>query len=267
MSKDILHTIASYKRRQVEAERSLISDDQLHRLVADTELPTFNMAEPIVTHPVAGIIAEFKRRSPSKGEISPMADPGKILPTYERGGAAAASVLTDTPFFGGSLSDLAIARRSVPSLPLLRKDFIVDAYQIYQARLYGASTVLLIAAILTRKEIDDFIDIAHDLGMQTLLELHDESELDRLSLRSDMIGINNRNLASFDTDIKNSSRMISSLPPSSIRIAESGVTDPGQVAELKKLGFNGFLIGEYFMRKPDPETALKEFLHAVKSQL
>lgn len=267
MANDILQTIAGYKRRQVEAESKLISKSTLTKMAAEVNYPVPSMSEAIVSHPVAGIIAEFKRRSPSKGEISPMADPSVIVPAYSTGGAAASSVLTDTPFFGGSLSDLAVARMAAPTLPLLRKDFIVSPYQIYQARIYGASTILLIAAILSRTEIESYIDLAHDLGMQTLLELHDESELSRLSPRTDMIGVNNRNLASFHTDIRQSARMISSLPPSSVKIAESGVTDPSQVVNLRALGFNGFLIGEHFMRQPDPELALKDFLNAVSSQL
>ena len=174
--------------------------------------------------------------------------------------AAAMSVLTDTPYFGGSLEDLAVARLAAPFMPLLRKEFIVDEYQIYQARVYGADAILLIAAMISADEIRRFNSLAHFLGLQTLVELHSAEEISSLPEDADMVGINNRDLTSFHTDIDNAVRLVEALPPDMVKIAESGIKTPEDLVRLRNVGFDGFLIGEAFMSTPDPGERLAEFL-------
>lgn len=217
----------------------------------------------------SGIIAEFKRRSPAKGWLAPEAKICDVVPAYERGGASACSILTDTDFFGGSYDDLRNARNEV-SLPLLRKDFIIDAYQLYQARIMGADAVLLIAAILTRAECEDFAAIAHQLGMEVLLEVHSEKELSYLNENVDMLGVNNRHLGTFHTDVDNSFRMIErmkseagSLTNAPLFVSESGISDTNLIRKLREVGFRGFLIGETFMKTADPGAALTTFINEL----
>jgi indole-3-glycerol phosphate synthase len=203
----------------------------------------------------SGIIAEFKRRSPSKGWLSPEAKIEKVIPVYEQGGAAACSILTDSDFFGGSFTDLQRARALV-QLPLLRKDFIIDDYQIYQSRILGADVILLIAACLTRNECKQFAQIAHQLEMEVLLEVHEENELDYFNEHIDMLGVNNRNLGTFHTDIENSFRMIECIKSevgvgddAPLLVSESGISDINTIKKLREAGFRGFLIGEALMRE------------------
>ncbi len=256
---NILREIVANKRREIDALESLAGN----RL---TELePRLFMHRPVsmsraIKESGSGIIAEFKRRSPSKGEIYPLALVSDIVPQYEKAGAAACSVLTDTVYFGGALSDLAVARKSC-SLPLLRKDFTIDERQIHEARICGASAILLIAAILTRDEIERFTTLAHNLGLEVLLELHSMSELDRFVPEADMAGINNRDLTTFATDTATSLNLAAALPDSVVKIAESGITTPDELLRLRDAGYDGFLIGERFMRHSHPGDALKSFLH------
>jgi indole-3-glycerol phosphate synthase len=213
-----------------------------------------------------GIIAEFKRRSPSKGWLSPDAKVCDIVPAYGRAGASACSILTDSCFFGGACSDLSRVRHQV-SLPLLRKDFVIDAYQLYQARVLGADAVLLIAAILTGNECERFAAIARQLGMEVLLEVHSESELSHLNENVDMLGVNNRHLGTFHTDVNNSFRMIrpvkSRAGNAPLLVSESGIPDACTVRKLRDAGFQGFLIGETFMKTADPAGALAEFIREL----
>lgn len=206
-----------------------------------------------------GIIAEFKRRSPSKGDIHPAAMVNEVVPAYQAAGAAACSVLTDTPFFGGALTDLAVASGLV-NIPLLRKDFIISELQIFQAQQVGASAILLIAAALTRSEIERFTRCAHLLGLQVLLELHDMSELDRYCPEADMVGVNNRNLTTFHTDPALSLKVAAELPADVVKVAESGLTSIDEVRRLRDAGYRGFLIGETFMRNANPGDALRRFI-------
>ena len=256
---NILGRIASTKRREVEAMKRVIPIEEMRLMALGVGRKVIPMSRSIRDHSVA-IIAEHKRRSPSKGEIAPMSDVEKVAAGYASAGAAAMSVLTDTSYFGGSLTDLAVARDAARSLPLLRKEFIVDAYQIYQARVYGADAILLIAAMLNRHYLFQLNDIAHTLGLETLVELHSLDELERLPGDADMVGVNNRDLTSFTTDISNSSRLVDSLPSGMVKIAESGIRTPEDVGRLKDEGFDGFLIGEAFMKTPDPAERLKEFI-------
>ena len=210
----------------------------------------------------SGIIAEFKRKSPSKGWLHPGANVREVLPAYEKNGASACSVLTDSHFFGGSLGDLANARKVV-DLPLLRKDFIISSYQLYQARAMGADAVLLIAACLTPEECLSLAETAHVLSLEVLLEIHSESELDHLNPYVDMIGVNNRNLGSFHTDVENSFRLAEKLPKEILKVSESGISDPILIGRLRKAGYKGFLIGETFMKEENPGDALASFKSAI----
>lgn len=206
-----------------------------------------------------GIIAEFKRRSPSKGDIHPMADVVDVVPGYEKMGAAAVSVLTDTRYFGGSTTDFVLAR-SLVKLPMIRKDFIVNDRQIYEAKAIGADAILLIAACTSPAVVRERTELSHSLGMEVLLEVHNEEELDCYYEGIDMVGINNRDLTTFRTDPLLSEKAIKFLPKDVVKIAESGLTNFEEVLRLRKIGFNGFLIGETFMKHANPPEALKEFI-------
>ena len=259
MARNILMEIAATKRREVDAMKTIIPEGLMTEMADACGRIPLNMSKSIRTHHPA-IIAEHKRRSPSKGEISPMSDVEEVAKMYSSGGAAAMSVLTDTPYFGGSPEDLAIARRAAPNLPLLRKEFIVDGYQIKQARLYGADTILLIAAMISADDVKRFNDLAHSLGLQTLVEIHSCDELNAVPSDADMVGVNNRDLTSFSTDIGNALRLIDALPDGIVKIAESGIKTPEDLQRLRSVGFDGFLIGEALMSAPSPKESLSQFL-------
>jgi indole-3-glycerol phosphate synthase len=211
----------------------------------------------------SGIIAEFKRKSPSKGWINQNADVASIVKSYEASGAAAISCLTDEPFFGGSFADFKKAREVIEQIPLLRKDFILNEYQIFQSKVMGADVVLLIAACLTVDEITRFTSIAHDLDMEVLLEIHEESELDMICPEVDVVGINNRNLKTFVTDLNYSLNLGRMIPDSFVKISESGISEPETVVQLRQAGFRGFLMGENFMKTSNPGEALREFIGEI----
>lgn len=256
---NILQKIALTKRAEVNAMDIVMPEDFLRNMAYDLTRSPLPMSRYIIEK-TPGIIAEHKRRSPSKGEISPMSNVAKIAEEYVANGAAAMSVLTDTVYFGGSLTDLAVARDAAPDLPLLRKEFIIDEYQLYQSRVFGADAVLLIASLLSATEIGLFNELAHELGMQTLVEVHSLDELLKVPCDADMVGVNNRDLTSFNTDIANSARLVEHLPQGVVKIAESGIKSPEDLVRLKSAGFDGFLIGEAFMSTPDPGDALRKFV-------
>lgn len=258
----ILNAIVDNKRREIEAKAMLgIYDKELSHATKSAYTPV-SMSRSIIDNEF-GIIAEFKRRSPSRGDIHSGAVADEIVKGYTESGAAACSILTDTVYFGGALSDLALARKST-SLPLLRKEFIVDTCQIFEARLYGADAILLIASILSFNDIVKFTDTAHQLGMEVLLELHDMNELDRFNPEVDMVGINNRNLSTFVTDTDVSLQMASALPDDIVKVAESGLSSISEIHRLRDVGYSGFLIGETFMKHQHPGKALKDFIHATE---
>lgn len=261
--KDILSEIIGNKRCEVAFQKQTISLEQLQESLGD--LPPTRSMKKALTHSESGIIAEFKRRSPSKGWIREEALPEVIVPAYATAGAAALSILTDEKFFGGSLRDIRTARHLV-DLPIIRKEFIIDAYQLYQARLIGADAVLLIAAALSPEQCNELTAQAHALGMEVLLELHSSEELSYISKETDMIGINNRNLGSFHTDIENSFRLAELLPKESIWVSESGISSPETVIRLREAGFKGFLIGETFMRNHEPGEMLHRFIHSIEKR-
>lgn len=207
-----------------------------------------------------GIIAEFKRRSPSKGWIKEEGCANIIPLSYQQNGAAALSILTDEHYFGGSDDFIRKARQSGVTLPILYKNFVIDEAQLYAAALCGASAVLLIAACLSKIQCKSLLDKAHALGLEVLLEMHSEQELEYAELVPDLCGINNRNLGSFHTDVENSFRLAEKLPKEAVKVSESGISNPDTVKALRQAGFRGFLIGENFMKTADPGMALNEFI-------
>ena len=207
-----------------------------------------------------GIIAEFKRRSPSKGWIKEEGRADIIPLSYQQNGAAALSILTDEHYFGGSDDFIRQARLSGVTLPILYKNFVINEAQLYAAALCGASAVLLIAACLSKQECKQLMDKAHALGLEVLLEMHSEAELEYAELEPDVCGINNRNLGSFVTDVENSFRLAELLPKDAVKVSESGISNPETVKTLRSAGFRGFLIGENFMKTADPGKSLNEFI-------
>lgn len=243
MPKDILQEIIAHKRIELEALRA--KKPSLRQALLQSE---------------TGIIAEFKRRSPSKGWIKEEGRADIIPLSYQQNGATALSILTDEHYFGGHDDFIRMARQSGVSLPVLYKNFVIDEAQLFAAALCGASAVLLIAACLTKSECRLLIDKAHALGLEVLLEMHSEQELEYAELEPDMCGINNRNLGSFITDTEISFRLAELLPKEVVKVSESGISDPQTVRKLREAGFRGFLIGECFMKTADPGQALSNFI-------
>ena len=240
---DILQEIIAHKREEVAALYAKKPSLREALLASDT-----------------GIIAEFKRRSPSKGWIKEDGRADIIPLSYQQNGAAALSILTDQHFFGGHDDFIRQARQSGVTLPILYKNFVIDEAQLYAAALCGASAVLLIAACLSKQACAALMNKAHALGLEVLLEMHSEAELEYAELGPDLCGINNRNLGSFVTDVENSFRLAERLPKDSVKVSESGISDPATVRALRQAGFRGFLIGETFMKTSDPGQALADFV-------
>ena len=240
---DILQQIIDHKREEVAALYATKPSLREALLASDT-----------------GIIAEFKRRSPSKGWIKEDGRVDIIPLSYQHAGAAALSILTDEHYFGGSDEYICQARQSGVTLPILYKNFVIDEAQLYAAALCGASAVLLIAACLSKQACAALMNKAHELGLEVLLEMHSESELEYAELGPDLCGINNRNLGSFVTDVDNSFRLAELLPDDAVKVSESGISNPETVRLLRQAGFRGFLIGETFMKTADPGQALNDFI-------
>jgi indole-3-glycerol phosphate synthase len=217
------------------------------------------MKEYLNRKDASGIIAEFKKKSPSKGDINKYACVEDVTLGYMQAGASALSVLTDSDFFGGKNEDLTLARK-YNFCPILRKDFIFDEYQIYEAKSIGADVILLIAEVLSENKIKELSAVAKSLGLEVLMEIHSKDQLSKLTNDIDIIGINNRNLKSFEVSIENSKELAQYLPKDILRISESGISSPKDVLELKEYGFKGFLIGERFMKTPRPQQACKTFI-------
>ncbi len=259
---DILEKIIAHKRKETEERQRLYPLELLKKSI-HFAAPCVSMKQYVLRTDKSGIIAEFKRKSPSKGNINPYAEVEKISIGYMQAGASALSVLTDEAFFGGSNEDLKTARK-FNYCPILRKDFIVNEYQLYEAKAIGADAVLLIAAVLSREEIIRFTKLAHELGMELLLEFYTEKELDNFVEEADIVGINNRNLKNFEVDFNHAIGMVGKLPSDSIKIAESGIRTPEDIILLKKAGFDGFLVGELFMRAVAPETTCRDFIRDLR---
>lgn len=258
---DILEEIVAHKRIEVAEQKEQTPARKLYAEVERimSEGITKRSLSQALTEDDFGIIAEFKRKSPSKGWIKEDGKPEIIPPSYEQAGAAALSILTDEKYFGGSLDFIRKARPLV-NRPILRKDFIIDEYQLFQARHIGADAVLLIAADLNKQEVRSLTATAHELGLEVLLELHSEHELDYAEIPVDAIGVNNRNLGTFVTDVQNSFRMAVRLPQDKVLVSESGISNPDTIKLLREAGYRGFLIGETFMKTDIPGQTLKNFI-------
>jgi indole-3-glycerol phosphate synthase len=213
-----------------------------------------------------GIIAEFKRQSPSKGIINDFSTVENVTKNYTKSGISGLSILTDSHFFGGHTEDLLVARKH-NKIPILRKDFIISEYQIIEAKALGADVILLIASVLTKSEIKTFTDLAHQLGMEVLLEIHTQDELNKFHPNIGLVGINNRNLKTFEVDFENSIKLSELLPKNTIKIAESGINDINNIIKLKQHGFQGFLIGEHFMKTKSPGLTCQEFVSQLNITL
>ena len=258
----ILKKIIVDKQRELTARKSLIPLKQLERFEL-FERPK-NSLKVRLSNSVSGIIAEYKRRSPSRAVINQSLNVKEVVEGYEKAGACGISVLTDQKYFGGSIEDLLSARASC-NLPLLRKEFIIDPYQITEAKAYGADVILLIAAVLSREDVKDLSVWAQQLEMEVLLEVHNKAELVKAMMPSlDMIGVNNRNLKTFEVDLQHSRELSALIPDEFVKVSESGVDNVQAVKGLQPYGYRGFLIGENFMKTNDPGLSASEFIKKLK---
>lgn len=258
---NILDTIIAHKKTEVATAKRTVSIKSLEES-RYFSAPKVSLKEYILRDDKSGIIAEFKRKSPSKGIINETALVENVTAGYSNAGASALSVLTDTNFFGGTNEDV-LAARQVNTTPILRKDFTIDEYQIIEAKSIGANAILLIAAVLTKAEIKKFTALAHSIGLEVLLEIHTNEELDKYIPEISVVGINNRNLKTFEVDFENAIRLAKSLPTNTVKIAESGISDYKNIDYLKAQGFDGFLIGENFMKTENPGQSCADFIEKI----
>ncbi len=258
----ILDNIVKDKRIEVDLIKSLIPIKQLEQSLLFNRA-TVSLANNL-KNSKTGIIAEHKRRSPSKSIINQSLNVQDVAKGYENANVCGMSVLTDTKYFGGSLNDLLLARASC-NLPLLRKEFIIDEYQIIEAKAHGADVILLIAAILTRNEIKQFSELAKSLQLDVLLEVHNEEELNKAIMPSlDMLGVNNRNLKTFAVSLETSKKLSQLIPEGFVKVSESGISSVNAIKELKPYGYEGFLIGENFMKTDNPGKSATQFINELK---
>ena len=260
----ILDKIIAFKQKEIA---KIKADVPVKKLV---ESPLFkreviSLKKSLLEVGSTGIIAEFKRQSPSKGIINDTATIAEVTNGYLDANIAAQSILTDTSFFGGTMADLMEARIINQQKPILRKDFIVDGFQIVEAKAIGADVILLIASCLTSEELKNYGNLATDLGMEVLYEVHSQQDLDKINdLDNKIIGINNRNLKTFKVDLDNSIKLADQIPDTSVKISESGISDPRIIMGLKEYGFQGFLIGENFMKEENPGEACQNFINHIR---
>jgi len=259
---NILDHIVAHKKKELEARKLALPLPVLKNDLVNI-LPKYSLKQSLEQKQGFGIISEFKRQSPSKGLIHAGAPLEEIILGYAEAGAAGLSVLTESEFFKGSDNDF-IQARKLNSLPMIRKDFMIDEYQFYEANLMGADAVLLIASILDGQQVRTFTELAHNLGMEVLLEVHSKKEFEKSYFPEiDLVGVNNRDLTSFEVNIQTSLDLAKIIPHSSLRISESGISNPKTVRKLMEAGYKGFLIGENFMKEKNPGLALKEFIEAI----
>lgn len=261
---NILDTIIASKKEEVAKNKQLISADKLRQTLGFNR-PVFSLKQFLQDETKTGIIAEFKRRSPSKGIINDKADVIEVTKAYTENGASCLSVLTDSDFFGGSSNDLFKAR--VNKIPILRKDFIIDEYQVEEARAMGADVILLIAACLSPQRVKELAFFAKSLQLEVLLEINNEEELQHICDETEIVGVNNRDLKTFSVDINRSIELSKKIPADKLKIAESGIDNIETMLTFKKAGFKGFLIGEHFMKQPDPTIAFAEFVKQLKAKV
>ena len=258
---NILDKIVEHKKQEISVSKSKVSLENLK----DSEFfgrKTISLKESLKTK--SGIIAEFKRKSPSKGMINDKKSPIEVVSDYEKFGACGISILTDSEFFGGNFSDILEVRNNI-NIPILRKDFMIDEYQFYEAKSIGADVVLLIASCLSPNQVLEFTELAHELKMEVLLEIHTEEELKHFNKNIDLVGINNRNLKNFEVDLQHSVDLKNLLPKETLSVAESGIYSVESFKFLKEKGFDGFLMGEYFMKNKNPGKAFEEFILEVNN--
>lgn len=255
----ILEEINNNKRIEISKAKELVSISQLK------DSPYFlratnSLKNALLNENGSGIIAEFKTKSPSKGIINDSSEVSLVTNEYINAGAVGLSVLTDEVYFGGSFENLAKARWANPDAPILRKDFMLDTYQIYEAKAHGADVILLIAESLSKNQILELSETAKELGLEILLELHKAEELEKLNDFIDIVGVNNRNLKTFEVDIQTSLNLYNLIPDNYVKISESGISSPDAIFKLREAGFKGFLIGETFMKTGNPGKACAEFI-------
>ncbi len=258
---DILRTIVEQKHKEVALLKSKVSIDDLKKEALFNRI-CYSAKAAILDDNKSGIISEFKRQSPKKGPINADANIQKVIESYQEANVSVVSVLTDQLFFGAHDNDFEKARKHL-RIPLLRKDFLIDPYQIYQSKAMGADLILLIAAILTPNEVESMSRIANDLGLEILLEIHNETELNHINPLIDLVGINNRNLKDFSVDLNHSIKLSEQIPDTFVKVAESGITGEQDVRFLKSNGFQAFLIGEYFMKHDNPGKVCSELTHSL----
>lgn len=259
----ILDQINKTKQEEIATSKKLFPQE--HLMIS----PYFgrkcnSLKAALLAEGASGVIAEFKPKSPSKGVINDTADVNEVTRGYVSAGASGLSVLTDEEYFGGSIENLAKARFANPETPILRKDFMLDPYQIYEAKAHGADVILLIAESLTKELLLGLTLKAKELGLEVLVEVHNEAELEKLNQRVDIVGVNNRDLRTFKVDVETSVRLSKLIPDQFVKISESGISDPAAISKLRDAGFRGFLIGETFMKTDDPAKACKEFIQQLK---
>ncbi|MBX2966937.1 MAG: indole-3-glycerol phosphate synthase TrpC [Cyclobacteriaceae bacterium] len=261
---NILDTITAHKRREVDVNRQRVPVSQLEKSNF-FERTCLSLTKVLKQETSSGIIAEIKRKSPSQGIIHPNVLVSQVAEGYVHAGVSGLSILTDLEFFGGTNEDL-IEARNASAAPILRKDFIVDEYQVIEAKAIGADTILLIAASLSPHQIKEFTSAAHQLGLEVLLEVHNEEELlANLTSGADMLGVNNRNLKTFEVSVEVSRKLIEMIPDSFVKISESGIENVNTVRELRALGYRGFLMGQNFMKHEKPEEACRKFIDELNA--
>lgn len=258
---NILDQIVAHKKHEVAEKKELYPIKLLEKSLYFSS-PTVSLKKYLVRKDKSGIIAEFKRKSPSKGTINAYADVEETSIGYMRAGASALSVLTDSHFFGGSNEDLKIARK-FNFCPILRKEFIIDEYQLYEARSIGADAILLIAEILSETEVGRLADVAKSLDLEVLMEVHSKEQLQKATGSVDIIGVNNRNLETFEVNVQTSYSLLPYIPSDTLKISESGISYPEVVCRLKEAGFDGFLIGELFMKSSHPGKSCLKFIEEL----
>lgn len=259
---NILENIIAYKKQEVANRRNTTGIDALQQSPMFGRA-CFSLCESLAAPGSTGIIAEFKRQSPSKGVINNLSTVQEVTAAYAKA-AAGLSVLTDTPSFGGTTADLRAAREQ--NIPILRKDFMIDEYQVYEAKAMGADVILLIAAVLSPQAVHTLGQLAKQLGMEVLLEIHDDTELEHITDAVDLVGVNNRNLKTFEVSIQTSIGLFSKIPASKPAISESGIAHVDTILALRSVGFRGFLIGENFMKQNDPAIAFADFVNQLKAR-
>lgn len=256
---DILEKIVANKRKEIEKIKPLSSIEQFRKKGFFWEISNRSLKRSLLADGSTGIIAEFKRKSPSKGWFKTKElEVEQVVVSYNNFGAAGISVLTDEEFFGGDLDDL-IQAKVVTDVPILRKDFMIDEWQIAEAKAFGADVILLIAACLTPAEVRKMATFAKTIGLEVLLEIHNHQELGHICDEVDLVGVNNRNLKTFEVDINTSLELIGSIPVGKPAIAESGISNIETIKTLREAGFKGFLVGETFMKENDPGKAFADF--------